>query len=664
MRSRRWRVAESAPFGPAALAATVGLLLVPGTAAAAVTCTYTPATGALDVAVTNGTTLVNVSRAATPSTDVLVDTDSNPSNGTIACGGGTPTLANTAIITVDEAGSAQSTTMALDFSRGRLEPGLGAEADPEIEAAFVGDASEDVLFIDEDTAVGDRDYRFGAVGSTVTGANLNFDADDAADDLTLSGITDISVLPGSGDDGIYLDGSGDPAFTGPASQEFLVFASNGGELVRAGTGRGSVSGGPGADTFIGGPGNDSFEMAEGDDTYDGAGGSSDFISYENFASVQGVTLDMGLTSRQNTVGFGLDQAANAENIVGTNGPDEITGTGGPNILFGGNGANDTGADVLDGAGGADFLRARKGDDLLIGGQGNDLLEGDDGFDMASYRLGSTGPVSLSLNLALTGSAQATGGAGTDTLVDTPLDAGTEHDIEGIVGGPFAGDSLTGNGLANRIDLHDGLADTADCVASGDGDVVLTDEAGVDSVTLCETQDLTPQTAIVSGPPSGALIASKTTAYSLTATEPSSFELSVDGGPFAPCPATCSPPALGDGAHTLAFRAVDTDENLLADLTPATRTLVIDTTPPVTTIRGQAKFKTKKKSAKVKFTLGASEAGAGFECSLDGAPFAACSSPFTAKAKRGKHTLRVRASDAAGNVDDTPAARAFKVTKKK
>jgi RHS repeat-associated protein len=59
--------------------------------------------------------------------------------------------------------------------------------------------------------------------------------------------------------------------------------------------------------------------------------------------------------------------------------------------------------------------------------------------------------------------------------------------------------------------------------------------------------------------------------------------------------------------------------------------------------------------------GESAAGASFECSLDSAGFAACSSPQGYDALgAGAHTFQVRARDAAGNVDPTPARRDFEV----
>jgi hypothetical protein len=79
----------------------------------------------------------------------------------------------------------------------------------------------------------------------------------------------------------------------------------------------------------------------------------------------------------------------------------------------------------------------------------------------------------------------------------------------------------------------------------------------------------------------------------------------------------------------------------------------DTTPPDTTIVSGPPISTSASGAS--FTFTATEP-ATFECSLDSATFASCASPqsYTGLAL-GSHTFRVRATDTAGNVDQTPAA---------
>jgi hypothetical protein len=62
-----------------------------------------------------------------------------------------------------------------------------------------------------------------------------------------------------------------------------------------------------------------------------------------------------------------------------------------------------------------------------------------------------------------------------------------------------------------------------------------------------------------------------------------------------------------------------------------------------------------------FAFSASVPGATFQCSLDDGAFAACASPFTAPPlAAGDHTFAVRALDAAGTPDQTPAIDAFQV----
>jgi hypothetical protein len=87
---------------------------------------------------------------------------------------------------------------------------------------------------------------------------------------------------------------------------------------------------------------------------------------------------------------------------------------------------------------------------------------------------------------------------------------------------------------------------------------------------------------------------------------------------------------------------------------------VDTTPPQTTITSAPPATTTNTSATFSFTSG--ETGASFECSLDGAPFSACTSPreYSGLAV-GAHTFRVRAVDAAGNADATPAQHNWTIT---
>jgi len=62
-----------------------------------------------------------------------------------------------------------------------------------------------------------------------------------------------------------------------------------------------------------------------------------------------------------------------------------------------------------------------------------------------------------------------------------------------------------------------------------------------------------------------------------------------------------------------------------------------------------------------FELSTSEPGVLYECRLDGASFAACTSPVTfSELADGTHTLEVRARDQAGHEDPTPARHSWSV----
>jgi hypothetical protein len=86
---------------------------------------------------------------------------------------------------------------------------------------------------------------------------------------------------------------------------------------------------------------------------------------------------------------------------------------------------------------------------------------------------------------------------------------------------------------------------------------------------------------------------------------------------------------------------------------------IDIQPPDTTIQSGPSGVVPPQN--VSFTFTASEGGSSFECSIDGGAYSACTSPKSyASLAAGAHTFRVRAGDAVGNQDGTPAERSFEV----
>jgi DNA-directed RNA polymerase specialized sigma24 family protein len=162
----------------------------------------------------------------------------------------------------------------------------------------------------------------------------------------------------------------------------------------------------------------------------------------------------------------------------------------------------------------------------------------------------------------------------------------------------------------------------------------------------------PKTKIVSGP-SGTV--HRTTAkFALDANEDEvTYECRLDGDPFGPCSSTVEYKGLASGEHTFEARARDEAGNV--DRTPARRTwTVVDTKKPETTIVSHPRKRSGDASPTFKFR--SSEVGSRFECRLGGGPWQSCSSPKTYTGlAHGRHVFRVRAQDASGNVDRTPAS---------
>lgn len=90
----------------------------------------------------------------------------------------------------------------------------------------------------------------------------------------------------------------------------------------------------------------------------------------------------------------------------------------------------------------------------------------------------------------------------------------------------------------------------------------------------------PETTIASAP--GALVSSDDASFSFSASESgSSFECSLDGGPFAACASPATYTGLDDGGHSFAVRATDGAGN--TDGSPAQHRWTVDATPPSATM---------------------------------------------------------------------------------
>src|SRR5689334_1613307 len=139
---------------------------------------------------------------------------------------------------------------------------------------------------------------------------------------------------------------------------------------------------------------------------------------------------------------------------------------------------------------------------------------------------------------------------------------------------------------------------------------------------------------------------------------STFECSMDYASYAVCSSPKSYEKLADGADTFRVRAIDVSGNVEEWYDNTEQHFTIDTTPPQTTITSQLPTYTAHEEWPATFS--SNDPGSSFECKLDSAKFAPCSSRYTLPKGLSEdwHTLEVKAIDKAGNADPTPASWTF------
>jgi serralysin len=190
---------------------------------------------------------------------------------------------------------------------------------------------------------------------------------------------------GAGADTIYGFGSNDYLYGEDGSD--TIYGGDGDDTIYADVSNYSawsdntLFGGTGNDFIVGWLGNDSLNGNDGDDIISDAGGNDviaggpgiDTLQY--FSATAGVTVNLSITTAQNTVGAGTDTITGIENLTGGFYADTLTGNGISNTLNG-----SYGNDKLFGGAGNDTLLGGYDNDVLAGGTGNDILTGDVGND--------------------------------------------------------------------------------------------------------------------------------------------------------------------------------------------------------------------------------------------------------------------------------------------
>ncbi|HEV7482616.1 MAG TPA: right-handed parallel beta-helix repeat-containing protein [Solirubrobacterales bacterium] len=176
----------------------------------------------------------------------------------------------------------------------------------------------------------------------------------------------------------------------------------------------------------------------------------------------------------------------------------------------------------------------------------------------------------------------------------------------------------------------------------------------------------PNTLITKEPAASGSVSTASFSFSSSESK-STFACKLDGGRWGRCSSPKSYSKIALGAHQFSVRATDAAGN--TDATPAADSWAVtgiasapvetDTTAPETTISSGPEASTTATDAS--FAFASSESGSTFACQLDGGGWAPCSSPDSYSALTlGTHQFSVRATDAAGNADATPASQSWTV----
>ncbi|TXG85699.1 MAG: hypothetical protein E6R12_00175, partial [Sphingomonadales bacterium] len=405
---------------------------------------------------------VSASDGTNTTSQAVAITVANVNEAAVITSGAAASFAENATGTVYAASATDPEGQALSYSLSGADAALfeidaatGAvafKAAPNFEAP--ADAGADNVYDVTVSASDGTNTTSQAVAITVGDAAENSLLTSGNDTFTESGVTELSVDGGDGNDTLN-GGSGND----------VLYGGTGNDALNGNAGNDALVGGDGNDTIFGGTGTDTITGGAGDDRLDGGSTeatniinfSGDRIFYDFFYNgngtfshndqrVSGPTDGNDTISNFSVFNYGSTTWSPTYGTLGNNNAETTTFTttsyphfaqGGNDILFGSSGKDsiygEAGDDTLNGHAGDDFLDGGIGNDTISGGLGNDSLRGGAGNDLIN------------------------GGAGNDVIVagsgtDTVVLAGNWRDYTITQGSDAGGSYFT---LTDRTTGRDG-----------------------------------------------------------------------------------------------------------------------------------------------------------------------------------------------------------------
>lgn len=309
------------------------VLLAAAPGAQASTCSFTPATHTLDIAIS---TAHDVAGLAVDAQNEIKVSDLT---GAITCTNGPPKVTNTDTINVDD-NSGGNTSVALQRPN-RFAPGFSANGEGggrnEIEIDVnLGAGTNDLLALNGYPS-NRLNLRIGSQGVNTNAIDLGTGTPDV--DVTVSGVDVFSIVGSRRGDTVIGQGAV-PGDNGTGQTATLVINSAGANDILGGS-----------DTTP--------------DSFDGGSGA-DTVTYAGAVTAVAGEID-GQIYQNNTV-TGLDTLNKIENLIGGPKGDGLTGDANANVIKGGRGP-----DLLKGLGGPDELHGDRGSDILRGNADIDTL---------------------------------------------------------------------------------------------------------------------------------------------------------------------------------------------------------------------------------------------------------------------------------------------------